>query len=400
MKARTLLSVGLVCAFLHANAQCELLRGPVVINEFLACNESIAPNSIGLFEDYIELYNTSTEPVNMEGYFLSDRRGSNGRLKYRFGDVTIPGLGYLIVWADGVGDPEMAGLNADFSLSSTEGERVVLSNPDSVIVDFVRFGPIEADVSIGRFPNGTGPFTRMVPSFNGPNTNGESFNVVINEYMATNSTTAADEFGDFDDWIELYNNSSQAVDLTGYLLSDNENRPDKYTFPPGSVIGPGQYFIIWADNEPEQGPYHAEFALSASGEEVILSLPDTSTIDYFAFGQQITDVSEGRFPNGLGNLIPCMAPSFAAENLGTVNVRSMERETSNLWVYPNPASQRFTAENRSEKPLEARLYDMSGRQVQQHILQSGSNEISIAMLSPGFYVLHTEYGSIKLMVND
>ncbi len=400
MKNQWILTAVLLSGAVQLSAQCELLRGPVVINEFLAFNETIATNSIGQFEDYIELYNTSQEAFNLEGYFLSDNRGNNSRLKYRFGDVTIPGNGYLIVWADGTGDPEMEGLNADFSLSSSNGERVVLSNPDSVIVDYVRFGPVEADVSIGRFPNGTGPFTRMVPTFNGPNTNGESFNVVINEYMATNSTTAADEFGDYDDWIELYNNGSQAVDLTGYLLSDNENRPDKYTFPPGSVIGPGQYFIVWADNEPEQGPYHAEFALSASGEEVILSLPDTSTIDYYAFGQQTTDVSEGRFPNGLGNLLGCMAPTFAAENGGTVSTRNAAREHSDLRIYPNPASGILYAENAGGEQLTGRIFDISGRLLGQEMLRPGRTQIDIAGLKPSVYILQTKLGGIKFVVTD
>lgn len=395
-----MLSAALLVGTFQMNAQCELQRGPVVINEFLASNETIAQNSIGAFEDYIELYNTSSEAFDLEGYFLSDSRGNNGRLKYRFEDVTIPGNGYLIIWADGTGDPEMAGLNANFSLSGTEGERVVLSNPDSVIVDYVRFGPIESDVSIGRFPNGTGPFTRMVPTHNGANTNGETFNVVINEYMATNGGTAADEFGENDDWIELYNNGSQAVDLTGYLLSDNEAIPEKFTFPQGSVLGPDEYFIVWADNQPEQGPYHADFALSASGEKVILSLPDTSTVDFFAFGEQTTDISEGRFPNGLGNLIPCMAPTFSSENIGTVNTRDDDREISELRVYPNPVSNILFAENPARKLLHAQLFDMSGRMVRQQQLLPGRNEIKVAGLTPSLYILRTEVGGTKIVVTD
>lgn len=400
MKTNVLLTVAALLGMQSVYSQCDLLRGPVVINEFLASNETIASNAIGEFEDYIELYNTDSQPFNLDGYFLSDSRGSNGRLKYRFDNVTIPANGYLIVWCDGVGDPEMEGLNADFSLSGTEGERVVLSNPDSVIVDYVRFGPIDTDVSMGRFPNGTGPFMRMVPTFNGPNTNGESFNVTVNEYMATNSNTAADEFGDYDDWIELYNNGNSAVDLTGYLLSDNENRPDKYTFPQGSIIGPGQYFIVWADNEPEQGPYHAEFALSASGEEVILSTPDTTTIDYFVFGQQITDISEGRFPNGFGNIIPCMAPTFAAENLGTVSSRNAEAPHTGLAVYPNPAKTEFFIENPTGENVVMRMFDLNGRIILEEQLGPYTNSVNVSGLSAGIYVIQTPYGRSLLAVTD
>jgi len=400
MKKSVLLVFAATFGVQAAFSQCDLLRGPVVINEFLVSNETTAENSIGLFEDYVELHNTDSEPFNLDGYFLSDSRGNTGRTKYRFSDVIIPANGYLMVWCDGVGDPEMEGLNADFALSGTEGERVVLSNPDSVIVDYVRFGPIESDVSIGRFPNGTGPFMRMVPTFNGANTNGESFNAAINEYMATNSNTAADEFGDYDDWIELYNNGVTAVDLTGYFLSDNESIPAKFVFPAGSVIGPGQYFIVWADNEPVQGPYHADFALSASGEKVILSSPDTTTIDFVSFGEQTTDVSEGRFVNGFGNIIPCMAPTFGAENLGTVSSFNMESSKGIIEIYPNPATSEFFVENPTGELMVMRLFDLNGRVVHEQQLQPYTNSVNVSGLSAGIYVLHTPFGRSKLAVTD
>jgi len=376
------------------------LRGPVVINEFLPSNETIAQNSVGAFEDYVELYNTGSEAFNLDGYFLSDSRGGTSRTKFRFENVTIPANGYLIVWCDGVGDPQMDGLNAEFGLSGVEGERVVLSNPDSVIIDYVRFAPTESDVSVGRFPNGTGPFTPMLPSFNSANTNGDVFNVVINEYMATNSATANDEFGEADDWIELYNNGGAAVNLSGYLLSDNESSSGDYTFPPGSTIGPNQYFIVWADGQPEQGPYHAAFGLSADGEEVILSTPDTATIDFFAFGPQITDISEGRFTSGFGNIIPCMAPTFAAENIGTVNNSDTQTPEKDFTVYPNPAKTEFIIENPTNARAVMQLFDLNGRKIFETQLTPFKNTLDISGLKAGVYVIQTPFGRSKLAVMD
>ncbi len=380
-----------------ASAQCNKLHGPVVINEFLAFNTNVATNSIGVHEDYVELYNTSDESVNLEGWFLSDSRGSNGRLKFRFPDVNIAPNSYLIVWCDNEGDPFMPGLNAEFSLSSTEGERVVLSNPDSIIVDYVRFGPVEENVSIGRFPNGSGPFTTMVPSFNGPNFNGDEFKLVINEFMASNSATAFDTFGEFDDWIEIYNNGSTSVNMAGYMLSDNHNRPDKFIFPSGTILGPDQYIVVWADNAPQQGPLHADFGLSASGEEVILSRPDTSTVDYFVFGEQATDISEGRFPNGLGHLLPCMSPTFGSSNLGTISVDNHTRKES-LLVYPNPAKDSFWIENNSTAAEQLRIYDLAGRLALEATLKGQSgNEVDISRLAEGIYIVFTRYGQSRLV---
>ena len=59
--------------------------------------------------------------------------------------------------------------------------------------------------------------------------------------------------------------------------------------------------IIWADQDPKDGPYHANFKLSQSGDEIALvhnlgGAPDT--LDFFEFGYQEEDRSQGRFPDG------------------------------------------------------------------------------------------------------
>jgi hypothetical protein len=393
----SILAVAICLISANINAQCNLLHGPVVINEFLASNGNIASNALDEFEDFVELYNTGAQPFNLEGWFLSDSRGSTGRTKFQFPNVSIPGNGYLIIWCDGVGDPFLPGLNAAFNLSGTEGELVVLSNPDTVIVDYVRFGPVDENVAVGRFPNGSGSFTKMVPSYSGPNFNGESFNVVINEYMATNSETASDEFGESNDWIEIYNNSNNAVNLSAYMLSDDHNEPAKFTFPSGTSIGANQYLIVWADNEPFQGTFHADFALSATGEELILSRPDTSTVDFFAFGEQATDVSEGRFPNGLGKLIPCMAPSINSLNLGTVSVSELQVTHQAMRVYPNPATALISVENPLKKKSLVRIVDIYGRVVHEEMLAPNVNQLDINYLVPGLYIISGEWGSSRLL---
>jgi hypothetical protein len=69
--------------------------------------------------------------------------------------------------------------------------------------------------------------------------------VVINEFMPSNSATIADEAGGTGDWIEIYNRSEAAVDLTGFFVSDNAEDPMKYALPPGLEIGPRQALILW-----------------------------------------------------------------------------------------------------------------------------------------------------------
>ncbi len=79
--------------------------------------------------------------------------------------------------------------------------------------------------------------------------------LVINEIMASNTSTIADEDGDFEDWIEIYNFGSDPVNLEGYGLSDNHNNPFKWVFPE-YIIEPGQFLLIWAsgkNRQPAQG---------------------------------------------------------------------------------------------------------------------------------------------------
>ena len=138
--------------------------------------------------------------------------------------------------------------------------------------------------------------------------------IVINEIMASNDVTVADEMGEFDDWVEIYNKGSVAINLSNYHLSDDISVLGKYTFP-DVTLAPDEYFIVWADDdEEEQGDYnHATFNLSASGEELYLSDQNFNILDQLIFGQQETDMGYARVPNGTGNFI-MQDPTFSANN--------------------------------------------------------------------------------------
>ncbi|MCK5135997.1 MAG: lamin tail domain-containing protein [Bacteroidales bacterium] len=97
-----------------------------------------------------------------------------------------------------------------------------------------------------------------------------SSDVVINEFMVSNDITFADEEGEFDDWLELYNTSLIDVPLDGYYLSDNSGDLFKWDFPDGIVINANGYLIVWADDDEGQPGLHTNFKLSASGEELFL----------------------------------------------------------------------------------------------------------------------------------
>ncbi|MEM8557677.1 MAG: CotH kinase family protein [Bacteroidota bacterium] len=121
--------------------------------------------------------------------------------------------------------------------------------------------------------------------------------VVINELMASNQRTVADpDFGDYSDWLELHNAGTLPADLGGYFLTDDLEEHDKWRVPDGTVLAPGAYLVIWADDRDEG--LHTSFKLSANGEEVGLFTPAGQPVDALTFGSQTTDVSYGRSPDG------------------------------------------------------------------------------------------------------
>jgi len=88
--------------------------------------------------------------------------------------------------------------------------------------------------------------------------------VVINEVQTANLNTITDEYGAYDDWIELYNNSAAPVDLTGYMLSDNLQQHDKFVFPFFTIDGHDHVIIFASDYNKSDYGTHWETALNAS----------------------------------------------------------------------------------------------------------------------------------------
>ncbi len=123
-------------------------------------------------------------------------------------------------------------------------------------------------------------------------------NLKLNEFMADNDNGIHDETGDNDDWFELYNAGDVDVNLGGMYLTDNLTDPDKWQVPDTSIAARG-FLLFWADEEEEEGPLHTNFKLSKGGEELGLFDDDGVTlIDSVTFGEQETDVSYGRSPDG------------------------------------------------------------------------------------------------------
>ena len=131
--------------------------------------------------------------------------------------------------------------------------------------------------------------------------------VVINEWMADNAAPgglADPADGLCQDWFELFNPNTNAVDLGGFYLTDDLALPTKFLIPSNTVIAAGGFLLVWADEECAQnslpgGDLHVNFRLSAGGEALGLFAPDGASAQHaVTFPAQHRNVSQGLFPDG------------------------------------------------------------------------------------------------------
>lgn len=159
--------------------------------------------------------------------------------------------------------------------------------------------------------------------------------VVINELMATNTATTQDPTGEFADWIELYNNTTAPINMSGIYLSDDAANLQKWYFPLGTIIPANGFLIVWADQDLLETDIHSNFKLGAAGETLILSNTNGAILDSVTYPVMTADVSYERFPNGTG-AFTLMTPTFNAINLTTAIEDGTNTQT--LRVYPNPTN--------------------------------------------------------------
>ncbi|MGA2174894.1 MAG: lamin tail domain-containing protein, partial [Verrucomicrobiota bacterium] len=234
----------------------EPLRG-VVINEFLG-------NAAPLQEEAIELFNTTGRALNLSGCILSDDPNVN---KYVIGAVTLPARGFVSFTQSQLG----FGLNA-------AGGTIYLKNPDLTrVLDAVQFDAQESGVSFGRYPDGGDQWYRLSAPTLGASNAVPLFSLVgINEIMYKPISGSDD-----DQYVELYNRGSNAVDLSGWSFVSGIS----FTFPANTLIPAGGYLVVAANLTRIFADYPYLSAtntvgnfgghLAHHGERLALAKPDT-----------------------------------------------------------------------------------------------------------------------------
>jgi hypothetical protein len=184
--------------------------------------------------------------------------------------------------------------------------------------------------------------------------------------------------------------------LTGWYLTDNPWNITKWPLPDGAQIGPGEYLIVWADEDGSQGDWHANFKLSSSGELLWLMGPDGMLQDAVNFPELAADEAYARVPNGTGDFV-VQGPTHGVNN-ANVGI-DHNSESPQFTVFPSPvrAGESFRVDFASDWQLA--LYDVSGKCVQ---TCTSSEQTTLAPETAGAYVIYwhamTTSGTTRLIV--
>ena len=319
----------------------ELENCQVRVTEFMASNSTAHKAPDNTYCDWIELYNSGDTAFDLSGYALSDDPSKPKKFVFPEG-ASIEPHSYLVLYH--TAKPVAGYYCFDFGLSAQGGETLVFTTRDDLIADLIPFGPQQKNCSFARiYTNGSfdptqkefGETDKPTPGFdntvngralfeekeNGPmGVHDIAFNeILVDGYYvtyanskSTNSTRPYD--GDLGSWIEIYNRSDSAVDLSGFSVSDNDHKPRKWVFPDGTSIAAKGYLVLQlegslpregqseGDVTAEQRRFQLNFDIAAEGETLFLYDASGKMIDRVMVPAARSCVSYGRDATGAWKL--------------------------------------------------------------------------------------------------
>jgi regulation of enolase protein 1 (concanavalin A-like superfamily) len=291
---------------------------PLYINEIQAQNLTGITNRAGQRTPWVELFNPSTNAVSLDGLYLANQY--NSLLAWAFPPgIVMTNREFKVVFLDSRTDlSTISEPHANFTLAPAAGSLALtrVYNSEPQVLDYIEYTNLLANQSYGSVPDAQS-FDRQAFFYVTPRATNNAASaplpVVINEWMASNTSTLTNPVtGKFGDWFELYNYSTNTVDLAGYYLTDTLTNQFKFPIPAGYTIPPKGFLLVWADKRNTNGTpeLHVDFNMDKDGESLGLYGADGRAVDYVNYGPQFPDVSEGRYPDGSFSsfLMPVASP--------------------------------------------------------------------------------------------
>ncbi len=240
---------------------------PVQITEICAKNETVILDNDGKFRDYIELY-APEQSVNLQGYVLTDGKVTSQPL----GDITIGAGEYRVIF--------LSDETTGFAIGASGGDVIQLKTPGGNIAAQANVATMAADQVMIWVDGKYSVADQPSPGF--PNTPQgevafleghvqENPKLTISELLVRNKSILPDEKGIYSDVVELYNCTTEELNLGNYYLSDSKENRFQYRMP-NVTLAAGEYILVYCDSEyyVADGFIHANFGLS-KGETLYLT---------------------------------------------------------------------------------------------------------------------------------
>lgn len=256
----------------------------IEINEILAENKGNFKNESGQYSGYVEIKNISKSSINLEGYSLSNNE--DAPFKWQFPSVVVPGGSVLVVYTSGVSSIN-GELSTNFKLKNKNGTVILSDNTGKIIerINYENLGNGQAYIKEGNkfLTNNT-----ISPGYENGLDGIKSFqkkymtkpkDLIVNEAMNSNYKYLAQNGGKYYDWIELYNNSGNAINLSDYCLTTNINTPCMYNLEKKELKSK-EYYVVMASgdkNLSNKSYKHADFKLGST--EGIYLTKDNKIVD-------------------------------------------------------------------------------------------------------------------------
>jgi hypothetical protein len=210
--------------------------------------------------------------------------------------------------------------------------------------------------------------------------------VVLSEMQSSNSFTIADNMGEFDDWIEIHNPTADSLEIGGLILKDQLDTWSIPTGDPSTFIPPNGYFLLWADDQEDQGIFHTNFKLASGGEFLGLYESDGITvIDSITLPALSPDNSYVRCNTGW---LQTSDPTPLAENNCTANLtenKSFEDLFSIKTI--NDKQLEINVVNHIEEQRTLSIYSIDGKEVIQKPLDGKKTTLDLTHLDSKVYIL-------------
>jgi hypothetical protein len=365
----------------------------VVINE--AYSRGVAGD-----RDWIELYNTSSSPVDISGFKIYDIGGQSGsKSKKLFPAGTIlPTKGFYAIVVD---TATFVGDTSDFGISNG-GETVWFENATGTIIDSLAIPALGVDTTIARIPDGGTILAKIAPR-----TKGKS-----NVFIKMNEIFSRGTAGNLD-WIELHNAHTSSIDISGFKIYDiggKNGTKSKKLFPDGTIVPANGFTVIIVDTATFVGDT-SDFGLSNGGETVWLENTAGLVIDTVAIPALGIDTSYARVPDGSNIMVKKTPLTKGASNGTGTSVRS-DRMTVNgyelLQNYPNPFNPSTTIRFRlaASGTVKVVVFDLLGKEIATLVdgqRSAGEHTVQFNAAQQGsgmyFYLLKSgSYSEMKKMI--